>query len=521
MKALSLNLAFLLAILAAASCNRDDEALPGPEPPPLREIPVQDLLEAPISVELNPYGNTPLSAQARIQAKSAVRVHFLIDDTQQIQYQTETAGQEHQLAVLGLQPNAENRIIFTLTQDDGSYGKDTLTVTTPELPSYLPIIQMAVKKPEQMEAGLTLCGFSYCKDGLMNSRPFIFDSEGTIRWLLDIEALSTFFYPVKRLQNGHWIFGNLNDLYEYDMLGREINRWTLEGYSQHHEIVEKADGNLLIAVTDERLDTANDQIIEIGRSNGTIVKKWDLREAMDNQRFSILWNSRDWLHVNSIWYDESDQSLVISARHQGIFKVSYDNELQWILAPQKDWGHAGADGSGLLTADFLLTAIDGNGAPYPENIQQGQDRAEDFDWPWGQHAVMAMPNGRLLAFDNGFRRNFQTDEQNLHSRGVEYELNEANRTVRQVWEYGKNRGQAFYSRNISDVDFLPQTGNRLISSGNIHYEGAASCKIVELSPAGEVVFEAGLIYANLYGSGIDSWGHTDVVYRSERLALYP
>ena len=54
MKALSINLAFLLAILVAASCNQDDEALPGPEPPPPGEIPVEDLLEAPIAVELNP-----------------------------------------------------------------------------------------------------------------------------------------------------------------------------------------------------------------------------------------------------------------------------------------------------------------------------------------------------------------------------------------------------------------------------------------------------------------------------------
>lgn len=521
MRTTSITLYILLAGLSLFSCSKTETPLPEPEPDIALEMPADSLLEQPIGVELNPYGNAPLAARIRIQAKTLVQAHVLIDDAQQIQYQADTAVREHELPLLGLRPNAQNRIIITLTREDGGFGKDTIMVSTPELPDYLPEIRIVEKRPEQMEAGLTLCGFSYCKNDLMNTRPFLFDAEGTIRWFLEIEALSTFFYPVKRLRNGNWIFGHLSDIYEYDMLGREINRWTLEGYFQHHEIVEKADGNLIVAITDNSLETINDQIVELERNSGAIVRHWDLRKVMDNRRFSLLWNSRDWLHVNAFWFDESDQSLVISARHQGIFKVSYDNELQWILAPQKDWGNAGVDGSGLPTADFLLTAIGENGVPYPENIQQGQDRADDFDWPWGQHAVTVMPNGHLLAFDNGFKRNFQNSGQNLHSRGVEYEVDETNRTARQIWEYGKGRGAAFYSRNISDVDYLPLTGNRLITSGNIHYEGAASCKIVEVSMAGEVIFEAHLLFANLYGSGTDAWGQTDVVYRSERLSLYP
>lgn len=521
MKTFAFCLFFLSAILSLASCNRDDDALPEPEPEEPREIPVESLLEQPIQVELNPYGNAPLSARATIRTKSPVGARLLIDDALQIQRQADTASTEHQLAILGLLPNTQNRVIFTLSLENGDFAKDTVTIETPELPAYLPEIRIVEKHPEQMEPGLTLCGFSYCKDALMNTRPFLFDAEGNIRWLLEIEALSTFFYPVKRLRNGHWIFGNLSDLYEYDMMGREINRWTLDGYFQHHEIVEKADGNLIVAVTDNSLETINDQIVEMDRTSGAIVRSWDLREVMDTRRFSLLWNSRDWLHVNSIWYDEADQSLVISGRHQGIFKVSYNNELLWILAPQKGWGLAGTDGSGLLTADYLLTAIDEAGAAYPDAIQQGQARADGFDWCWGQHAVMVKPNGHLLAFDNGFRRNFQNNDQNSYSRGVEFEVDEAARTVRQVWEYGRSRGETFYSRNISDADFLPQTGNRLLTSGNIHHEGNASCKIIEVSAAGDVLFEADLLFANLYGSGEDVWGYTDVVYRSERLGVYP
>lgn len=511
----------LALVVALLSCSKNGEALPEPVPDITEEIPAEALLAQPIEMTLNPYGNAPLSALAQVTTQSPARVQWLIDDGQQIQHSPDSAAVKHRLPILGLRPDAENRVIFTITREDGDFGKDTLAVSTPELPAYLPDIQIIKKQPGQMEPGLTLCGFSYSKDGLMNSRPFIFDAEGTVRWLLEIDALSTFFYPVKRLRNGNWIFGHLSDIYEYDMLGREVNRWALDGYYQHHEIAEKADGNLILAVTDNSLETVNDQIVEISRSSGAIVKAWDLREVMDNDRFSILWNSRDWLHVNSIWYDETDRSLIISARHQGIFKVSYDNELQWILAPHKDWGNAGVGGTGFSTAGFLLTAVDEAGQPYPDSVQLGQGRAAGFDWPWGQHAAMQTPGGRILSFDNGFRRYFQNSNQSRHSRGVEYEVDESARTVRQTWEYGQALGPAFYSRNICDADYLPQSGNRLLASGNIHYEEKALCRIVEVSPAGEVVFEAELTFANLYGSGIDAWGHTDIVYRSERLPLYP
>ena len=39
--------------------------------------------------------------------------------------------------------------------------------------------------------------------------------------------------------------------------------------------------------------------------------------------------------MNAIWHDENDNALAISGRNQGIVKVNWNNELQWILAPHK------------------------------------------------------------------------------------------------------------------------------------------------------------------------------------------
>ena len=94
-------------------------------------------------------------------------------------------------------------------------------------------------------------------------------------------------------------------------------------------------------------------------------------------------------------------------------------------------------------------------------------------------------------FDNGLSRNFETVGVPF-SRGVEYEIDESAMTVRQVWQYGEERGPDYHSPIISDVDLLPSTGNRLIM---IHFN-------------------------NLTSSGSLSWGDFDLVYRSERLSPY-
>jgi arylsulfate sulfotransferase len=156
----------------------------------------------------------------------------------------------------------------------------------------------------------------------------------------------------------------------------------------------------------------------------------------------------------------------------------------------------------------------------------GSVRGEEsgpFDWPWGQHSIKLLPAGTLLLFDNGFNRHFLGRKQGL-SRAVEYRVEEKARTVRQVWEYGAARGADYYSAIISDTDTLPRTRNRLITSGSVRDSGSPPCAYVtEVSyPAGEVLFEARVgfrdAHSNLKAGG---WGNMDIVYRAERMSLYP
>ncbi|MCB9265982.1 MAG: aryl-sulfate sulfotransferase [Lewinellaceae bacterium] len=507
---------FLLAVL---SCRQEDD-IPPPDDNGPKEVPVGNLLSAPITIEMDPNGLTPLAGIARISTLERTEVEMQIPGEYPVQVASKPGALSHEMLVLGLYPGRENEIIFKISNTDNSYyGYDTLTVEAPPLPDFLPEIEIIKKQPERLEPGWNLIEMSLGGGGYFRFYPLIFDPGGQVRWYMNLDFIRGWIGPFERLRNGNWLWSHEQALYEYDMLGKEVNRWSFPGYFQHHDQIEKPDGNFIVCVTKEGLDTRLDHFIEVDRNSGGIVREWDLRQVLDIDRFDLVWNSTDWVHVNSVWYDETDGGLLISGRHQGIIKVSQDNQLEWILAPHRGWEQAGPAGNGPNTAGYLLTAIDEGGAPYGEEVQQGAEDATGFSWPWGQHAAMLLPNGHVFCFDNSFQKNFGNNEPFI--RGVEYEVDSVLRTVEQVWEYGRERGEEIHSSNISDVDYLPATGNRLICPGNINQPGIREGRMIEVTaPGGEVVFEAVVKYKNTFSTG-DTWAKSDMIYRAERLPLYP
>jgi arylsulfate sulfotransferase len=222
----------------------------------------------------------------------------------------------------------------------------------------------------------------------------------------------------------------------------------------------------------------------------------------------------DWLHMNGLAYDPSDNSIFVSGKNQGLAKISWEDELQWILSPKKNWGLAGRNEDGFDTNPYLLTAVNSEGKPFGKEVQDGNVSPADFDFPWGQHAPEVLPNGNIMLFDNGYMRNFNAEVN--YSRAVEYQVNEANKTVQQKWQYGKERGKEFFSLLISDVDYLPETKNLLVTSGFVYHYG----KIVEVAyPNKNEVFEATLYFKTLNGNKTFAWGQLDILYRSERFEL--
>ena len=93
----------------------------------------------------------------------------------------------------------------------------------------------------------------------------------------------------------------------------------------------------------------------------------------------------------------------------------------------------------------------------------------DVRWPYHQHSPHPTPNGTLLIFDNG---NYQARPftppkpvADTYSRAVEYSIDEANMTVREVWASESMGPDRVVSIAMGDVDWLPETQNVLVAYG--------------------------------------------------------
>jgi arylsulfate sulfotransferase len=364
-----------------------------------------------------------------------------------------------------------------------------------------------------MEPGWNLVELSIGDAGRVRTRPLAFDESGRVRWVLKLDYTDAGAQPVRESVNGNILTAISDVVYEFNRLGRNVRQIQLVGYSAHHEVLEikqgPRTGNLLVAVDETGASTQEDRILELNRASGRIVNKWDLTQILDPTRNVLVNNSFDWLHNNAIEYSPGDDTIIISGRNQGVAKIDQLGKLVWLLAPHRAWQGA--------QAARLLTAVDSNGAPYSDAVQDGADNVVngvEFDWPWGQHSPILLPAGDIALFDNGFNRHFDPANTNF-SRAVIYRVDENAMTVRQLWEYGAVRGVEYYSRIISSVNFLPRTGHLLIQPGITGPAGGlGSAAIVsEVATDGAPLFEARVIFANRN----PGTGAFDLSYRAHRI----
>src|SRR5699024_618031 len=327
--------------------------------------------------------------------------------------------------------------------------------------------------------------------------------------------------PIKlafeRLQNGHIIFATqdeardqYNQLLEIDMLGKVYNDYVIQidGYDKsniiHHDVIELPNGNLLATTHEPDSKYEQDQMIAIDRNTGETLRFINDRDLFPAAAYEEYTGKNadvnDWIHQNAIVFDNDDQSILISGRSQdSIIKLSYpDAEIEWILAAHQDWPDS--------YDKYLL------------------DPVGDVKFPAGQHAMKIMPDqdgdpdtADILLFDYKTvitRRD--TDISDTYSRGVQYRINEVDKTVEEVWSYGKDRGTDFFSSIIGNTQYLPDADTVLITSGAIKTgDDTTESRIVEVSHDKDphVVFE---VKTPEFGNDEHRY-----IYRSFRWPLYP
>ncbi|MEL6704436.1 MAG: aryl-sulfate sulfotransferase [Bacteroidota bacterium] len=511
----------LTLLLLVSAC---DQAEPDPEPVEAG----LDFVTA-LAVTLNPTGVAPLAAEVAVTTTQPTSVEVRIAGRGPtgipLQHRFDDLAQTHALPVLGLYAATENAVTLRFFDANGAVlGDTTVTVTTDRVGDAMPQIFIDVPASGG-RPGLNLVSYFGHNGDVVPQRPFMFDATGATRWLLDFTddpVLGNLFYDngIERLANGNLYFGSNSTslIYEMTMLGEIVRTWDMPGFSFHHNVIEKPDGNFIATVNKVGLGTIEDHVIEIDRESGAIVTVWDLNQSLDNRRRA--WPSDfadlevDWFHGNALAYDADDDAILVSGRTQGVVKLTRDNEVVWILAPHRGWNTSG-DGTNLRRK--LLQPLDASGQPITDGaVLDGATPHPDFEWAWYQHAPTLLPDGTLALFDNGDSRHYLPDGQGpRYSRAVLYDIDDDARTIQQVWQYGKERGTDTFSRIVSDVDIHPEVDRVMFMPGAVIDTGTPYGKMVEVDRAsGAVRFEVTIVPPQ------PAFGFI-TFHRIERIPLYP
>lgn len=465
-----------------------------------------------IYVQLDPYDASPLSALLLFQTEDAMTVDISVagkDEATTIKNSFDDYETDHSIPVLGLYPDTENEVTVTLTDESGNSMEKTVTIKTGTLAKSIANIEVKEADTTKMELGDSELTFVVPS----TKRTYAFDANGDVRWYSTRYNSHIF----KELTNGNLLYltkksndaDTYNVLLETDYLGKIYHRYDFSSSSAandtgksegemtviHHDGIELPSGNFLLTVNDGS-NYIEDTMIELNRETGEIEKTIDLKDILpeafyeDYDSTSREDGKVDWFHQNSVEYDEADNSIIISGRHQDtIMKIDYDtSDIKWIMGDSSGWPES-----------------------YQKYFLKGDVKASG-----GQHAAIVLPDQDdndettdILYYDNNIsvtRGDEEASEKYSEARQVR--INDAEMTIEEVWTFGEDLGEDYYTKIIGSARYLRNTGNRLVNFG-YRDEGQTS-SIMEVTEEGETVLNV-----DLTDFPTSAWA-----YRAERFSLY-
>lgn len=486
-------------------------------------------IDAPFVI-VDPYEMNPCSALVLFETDHPGDIRVTIagkDDNSTITYTKIGNGTHVEVPIVGLYAGTKNDVLL----EDASGHQAKITIETEALPVDFQQYELVQSIPARMEPGITLCIACF-----EHSYTALIDCNADVRGYLSNQDMAHG-TSVIQLQNGNMLATgdeykqepyNMTSLWEFNWLGKVFFEYEVPN-AVHHDITELPNGDIL-AVSNHvdmfTTGTREDVAVIIDRATGDVIRTFDFRKILDESRapfhhfhpniVNIL--NVDWMHMNAAVYDADNNSLIVSSPIQSmVVSLSLDTgEINWILGP-----HEGYEGQSAYLADDLLTPI-----------------GDDFAWQWCQHAPSILPDTDhdpdtidLILLDNGQNRSFDEatalDAKDNYSRGVCYRIHQKEKTVEQLWEYGRERGSDCYATFLGDADLLNQTQNRLLCfGGQLRSNGTpvdtivagvfgglvVNSRIVEVTADKDVVFEVAA-HENAYSSSAET-------YQAERIALY-
>jgi hypothetical protein len=441
-------------------------------------------------VTINPNPRAPLVGIVNLETDEPTRAFLTVSDDERswkldsgCEFQT-----NHSIVVLGLRPGTTHH--FQAEVVDRRFNRTSvpeLELATAPLPTDFPPISV-ISNPAKMAPGVTIFGVAswpFARNPFFGLIAAV-DSQGEVVWYYRTNEHAV--DDVRRASNGNLIVTDIAFLagrvLEIDMLGNVVQQWhprlhpfpapgstLVDTDTLHHEVIELPNGNFMSLSSELRVidhfptlnptvptETANvvgDIVVEFQR-DGSIVNEWKLFDMLDPRRIGYLsvtglWDAtygwprrgtRAWTWSNAVIYDEKDDAIIVSMRHQNaVMKFSRETGgITWILGDPKGWGTE--------FQQYLLTPAPGTTFAY------------------AQHAPEITQRGTLLLHDNGNFRAMPFDPPlpaalNF-SRAIEYRIDEEAMSVEELWSFGGNQ---YYATFVGDADFQESENTVLITFG--------------------------------------------------------
>lgn len=423
-----------------------------------------------IDITENP--NSVLSAIISIETvePARCRVDLGLDAGYGVTTNPTEMGTTHEITVVGMRAEHDYhlRVVAELRTGRVQHSADYI-FTTGSLPPDLPSYTVTVSDAAHVQPGVTIWGPGVSTAHSAEPNPYYLgvDAQGEVVWYFRVSGTLTHFTDrhLEMLPDGNLLIAIPQGFAVVTVGGDTIWELTPDrvGYSVFHHDVAALPGGGFLTLSDETKTVAvswsdtpetlrGDVIVELSAA-GEVTWQWSAFDHLDTNRAptplsritaSGSSSAIDWTHGNAVVYVESDNSILLSLRHQNwVIKISRaTGEVLWRL---------GADG------DFDLIHVELGDA-----------------WFYSLHAPELDDDGRIALYDNGNDRPGLPITA-LFSRAVIYQLDQVAMQAEQVWSYETEH----YTRFLGDADLL-ENGNVLVTAGGpLHPDHPA--QIIELT----------------------------------------
>lgn len=350
-------------------------------------------LESPLAI-LNPFGTGSNGLYLYFGTNNPTKVQYTVsvEDESIADYTAwaNNAGEDgfsrvQEFLLIGLVPGQENTVTLTAYNRQGAQTQSaSFTIDMPEPTSGYDVTLETVDGDSAQELSN---GLYYAMGiGGQYGYTFFYDNDGVMRYEMVLEG-----YHSDRFlwdDDGSLItcVGSTKVAW-LNRFGQVTQVYDLGTYELHHDINWGPEGTILALATDLEGETVEDQVLQIDLESGEVTHIVDFTQVFQSYFENTrpvqatdpfgLWSEGewDWLHLNSLQYDESDNSIIVSSRETStIIKCALGEEPQivWMAGNPDFW-----EGT-----DFAQYSLEAQG---------------DFSYQYGQHDVELMSSEEVEA----------------------------------------------------------------------------------------------------------------------------